>query len=376
MSSATTSTFYSVMNEKASTSSSFSPTGAQLLYAIGAILTAVTAFLDYRFNHRLETALILPFAVTAAAVAAIGFVAVPKLGQLKMGQFIREDGPQAHLKKAGTPTMGGVFVVPTGLLIAIIWSRFNLDVVALSLMTASYLAIGGVDDWKSLSNRKNEGLTPKGKLGLQVGAAGLFCLWAYLTKTASITSVALPFGVLPFGLFFWGLAVFVLLAESNATNLTDGVDGLAGGTGAIALLTMAAVTGVKYPQISVFCVCLSGAYLGFLVHNRNKASVFMGDTGSLALGGALAAVGIITNNLWALFVISGIFFIEALSVIAQVSYYKATKDADGKGKRLFRMAPFHHHLELGGWKETQVVGTFYLINLILAVLSWWSRPIA
>jgi phospho-N-acetylmuramoyl-pentapeptide-transferase len=267
-------------------------------------------------------------------------------------------------------------VVPTGLLIAIIWSRFNLDVVALSLMTASYLAIGGVDDWKSLSNRKNEGLTPKGKLGLQVGAAGLFCVWAYLTKTASITSVALPFGVLPFGLFFWGLAVFVLLAESNATNLTDGVDGLAGGTGAIALLTMAAVTGVKYPEISVFCVCLSGAYLGFLVHNRNKASVFMGDTGSLALGGALAAVGIITNNLWALFVISGIFFIEALSVIAQVSYYKATKDADGKGKRLFRMAPFHHHLELGGWKETQVVGTFYLINLVLAVLAWWSRPIA
>jgi phospho-N-acetylmuramoyl-pentapeptide-transferase len=364
------------MNEKASTNSSFSPTGSQLLYAIGAILTAVTAFLDYRFNHSFGTALILPFVITAAAVAAIGYVAVPKLGQLKMGQFIREDGPQSHLKKAGTPTMGGVFVVPTGLLIAIIWSRFNIDVVALSLMTASYLAIGGVDDWKSLSNRKNEGLTPKGKLGLQVGAAALFCLWAYLTRTASITSVALPFGVLPLGLLFWGLAIFVLLAESNATNLTDGVDGLAGGTGAIALLTMAAVTGVKYPAISVFCACLSGAYLGFLVHNRNKASVFMGDTGSLALGGALGAVGIITNNLWVLFVISGIFFIEALSVIAQVSYYKATKDADGKGKRLFRMAPFHHHLELGGWKETQVVGTFYLINLILAVLAWWSRPIA
>jgi phospho-N-acetylmuramoyl-pentapeptide-transferase len=364
------------MNEKASTNGTFSPTGSQLLYAIGAALTAVTAFLDYRFNHGLTTALILPFGLTTAAVAAIGYVAVPKLGQLKMGQFIREDGPQAHLKKAGTPTMGGVFVVPTGLSIAILWSRFNMDVVALSLMTASYLAIGGVDDWKSLSNRKNEGLTPKGKLGLQVGAAGLFCLWAYLTKTASLTSVALPFGTLPLGLLFWGLAIFVLLAESNATNLTDGVDGLAGGTGAIALLTMAAVTGVKYPAISVFCVCLSGAYLGFLVHNRNKASVFMGDTGSLALGGALGAVGIITNNLWALFVISGIFFIEALSVIAQVSYYKATKDADGKGKRLFRMAPFHHHLELGGWKETQVVGTFYLINAILAVLSWWSRPIA
>ncbi len=363
------------MNEKAS-ASSFSPTGSQLLCAIAATLMAATVFLDYWFrNHlRLEIALTFPFVITVAAVAAIGFVAVPKLGQLKMGQFIREDGPQAHLKKAGTPTMGGVFVVPTGLLIAIVWSRFNMDVIALSLMTASYLAIGGVDDWKSLSNRKNEGLSPKGKLGLQMGAAGLFCLWAYLTKTASITSVVLPFGVLPFGLFFWGLAIFVLLAESNATNLTDGVDGLAGGTGSIALLTMAAVTGVKFPQIAIFCVCLSGAYLGFLVHNRNKASVFMGDTGSLALGGALGAVGIITNNLWALFIISGIFFIEALSVIAQVSYYKATKDADGKGKRLFRMAPFHHHLELGGWKETQVVGTFYLINLILAVLAWWSHP--
>jgi phospho-N-acetylmuramoyl-pentapeptide-transferase len=364
------------MNENVSPSSGFTPTGSQLLYALGAVLTAVTALLDYRFNHGIGTSLLFPFAVTAAAVAALGFVAVPKLSQLKMGQFIREDGPQAHLKKAGTPTMGGVFVVPTGLLIAIIWSRFNLDVVALSLMTASYLAIGGVDDWKSLSNRKNEGLTPKGKLGLQIGAAALFCLWVYFTKPAGITSVALPWGIyLPLGLLFWGLAVFVLLAESNATNLTDGVDGLAGGTGAIALLTMAAVTGMKYPAVSVFCICLSGAYLGFLVHNRNKARVFMGDTGSLALGGALGATGILTNNLWALFVISGIFFIEALSVIAQVSYYKATKDADGKGKRLLRMAPFHHHLELGGWKETQVVGVFYVVNAILALLCWLSRPI-
>jgi phospho-N-acetylmuramoyl-pentapeptide-transferase len=370
------------MNEKASADNSFSPTGSQLLYFLGALLTAVTAFLDWQFNHTLSSSFLLPFVATTGAVAALGFVAVPKLGQLKMGQFIREDGPKAHLKKAGTPTMGGVFVVPAGLLIAIVWSRFNPDVIALSLMTASYLAIGGVDDWKSLSNRKNEGLKPKGKLGLQIGAAVLFCLWAYITKPASIANIALPLGIsLPLGtmplmLVFWGIAIFVLLAESNATNLTDGVDGLAGGTGAIALLTMAAITGAtgaKYQAIAIFCVCLSGAYLGFLVHNRNKASVFMGDTGSLALGGALGAVGIITNNLWALFLISGIFFIEALSVIAQVSYYKATKDADGKGQRLFRMAPFHHHLELGGWKETQVVGVFYLINCALALLCWFSR---
>jgi phospho-N-acetylmuramoyl-pentapeptide-transferase len=372
------------MNEKASTSKSFSPTGSQLLYALGAVLTAVTALLDWQFNHTFASSFLLPFVATTVAVAALGFVAVPKLSQLKMGQFIREDGPQAHLKKAGTPTMGGVFVVPTGLLIAIVWSRFNLDVIALSLLTASYLAIGGFDDWKSLRKGKNEGLTPKGKLGLQVGAAVLFCLWAYFTnmnKLAAIANIALPLGLtlplstMPLMIVFWGLAIFVLLAESNATNLTDGVDGLAGGTGSIALLTMAAITGAnaKYAAVSIFCICLSGAYLGFLVHNRNKASVFMGDTGSLALGGALGAVGIITNNLWTLFLISGIFFVEALSVIVQVSYYKATKDADGKGQRLFRMAPFHHHLELGGWKETQVVGVFYLINCALALLCWFSR---
>jgi phospho-N-acetylmuramoyl-pentapeptide-transferase len=369
------------MNEKASTSKSFSPTGSQLLYALGAVLTAVTALLDWQFNHTLASSFFLPFVATMGAVAVLGFVAVPKLSQLKMGQFIREDGPQAHLKKAGTPTMGGVFVVPTGLLLAIVWSRFNLDVIALSLLTASYLAIGGFDDWKSLRKGKNEGLTPKGKLGLQVGAAVLFCVWAYFTKSAAIANIALPLGItLPLGtmplmIVFWGLAIFVLLAESNATNLTDGVDGLAGGTGSISLLTMAAITGAnsKYAGISIFCICLSGAYLGFLVHNRNKASVFMGDTGSLALGGALGAVGIITNNLWTLFLISGIFFVEALSVIAQVSYYKATKDVDGKGQRLFRMAPFHHHLELGGWKETQVVGVFYMINCALALLCWFSR---
>jgi phospho-N-acetylmuramoyl-pentapeptide-transferase len=362
------------MNEKASTSRLFSPTGTQLLFALGTVVIAVVAVLDYQFTHDFSNSLLLPFFTAAIGVAAIGFWAIPKLGQLKMGQFIREDGPQAHLKKAGTPTMGGVFVVPVGLIAAILWSRFNGDVIALSLMTASYLAIGGVDDWKSLSNRKNEGLTPKGKLALQAATATAFCVWVYLAKGNFLTIVNFPLSLsLPLGIIFWALAIFALLAESNATNLTDGVDGLAGGTGSIALLAMAAVTGVKYPAISVFCIALSGAYLGFLVHNRNKASVFMGDTGSLALGGALAAVGILTGNLWSLFVVSGIFFIEALSVIAQVLYYKRTKGPDGKGKRLFRMAPFHHHLELGGWTETQVVGVFYIVNGLLALLCWLTR---
>jgi phospho-N-acetylmuramoyl-pentapeptide-transferase len=366
------------MTENISEGRGFQPTGVQLLYVLGFFTAATVGFLDWQLQHSVVNSLLIPFIGTALAVAALGFWAVPWLSELKMGQFIREDGPQAHLKKAGTPTMGGIFVVPVGLIAAIIWSNFQADVLAVSFMTASYLAIGGIDDWKSLRNGQNEGLTPKGKLALQIGAAVVFCIWAATanvnTITRSVTTVRLPFGLmLPLGIMFWALAVFVLLAESNATNLTDGVDGLAGGTGSIALLGMAAVTGVTHPALALFCVCLSGSYLGFLVHNRNKARVFMGDTGSLALGGALGAVGILSGNLWALFILSGIFFVESLSVISQVGYYKATKGPDGKGKRLFKMAPFHHHLELSGWAETQVVGVFYVVGALLAIICWLTR---
>jgi phospho-N-acetylmuramoyl-pentapeptide-transferase len=174
------------------------------------------------------------------------------------------------------------------------------------------------------------------------------------------------------GFFFWILAGFVLVAESNATNLTDGVDGLAGGTGAIAFLGLGLIIAPSHPDLAIFCTCFAGACLGFIFHNRNPAKVFMGDTGSLALGGALAAVGLITGHLWGLFLISGLFFLESLSVIAQVIYYKATKGPDGKGKRLLKMAPFHHHLELSGWTETKIVGAFYLVNALLVVLAIWS----
>jgi phospho-N-acetylmuramoyl-pentapeptide-transferase len=175
--------------------------------------------------------------------------------------------------------------------------------------------------------------------------------------------------MLPLGAFFWILAVFVLVAESNATNLTDGVDGLASGTGALAFLGLGIILATTTPELGIFCACMSGGCLGFVLHNRNPATVFMGDTGSLALGGSFAAVGILSGNLWGLFILSGIFFVESLSVIAQVSYYKATKGPDGKGKRLLKMAPLHHHLELSGWAETQIVGVFYLINTGLAVLA-------
>jgi phospho-N-acetylmuramoyl-pentapeptide-transferase len=317
-----------------------------------------------------EMSLTLPLLVGALGSAAIGFVVIPVLQALKTGQIIREDGPEAHLKKAGTPTMGGIFFVPVAVAIACVFSHFATDVLAVSALTLSYGFIGWLDDWQILRRKSNKGISPKMKLSLQIGFASLFCLWLMFHQGSEITSIALP-GLslaIPLGLLFWPVAGFVLVAESNATNLTDGIDGLAGGTVAIALLALGAIVAPAHPGLMVFSAALSGGCLGFLAHNRNPARVFMGDTGSLALGGALAAVALLSNTLVVLFILSGIFFVETLSVIAQVTYYKATKGPDGKGKRLFKMAPLHHHLELTGWSELKVVSVFYIIAAILAVI--------
>ena len=202
----------------------------------------------------------------------------------------------------------------------------------------------------------------------------MFCFWLWWQKYPEVSQIDLPAGIsLSLGWLIFPLAGFVLAAESNATNLTDGVDGLAAGTSAIAFIGLAIILGQSNPELSTFCAAMSGSCWGFLVHNHNPAKVFMGDTGSLALGGALAAVGLVSGNLWTLFVVSGLFFVESLSVIAQVSYYKATKDENGKGKRLLKMAPIHHHFELSGWSETQVVAMFYLSSLGLAVIAYLIR---
>lgn len=355
-----------------------SGTSLLVLLAVGLSLAALS--LDWTANQLIGQgiSLTLPLWLCALITAGLGYWAVPLLQALKTGQFIREDGPQAHLKKAGTPTMGGVFFVPVGVAAALLWSGVTggslAPVIAVSIMTIAYAAIGWVDDWQVIRRRSNKGISPKMKLMLQIGVGSLFCLWLFATQSAEVTTVSMPFGwAIPLGLLFWPLAGFVPVAESNATNLTDGLDGLAAGTGAIALLGLGAVIAPTHPSLMIFCACMSGSYLGFLVHNRNKAKVFMGDTGSMALGGALAAVGILTNTLWALFILSGIFFVEAISVMAQVGYYKATKGPDGVGKRLLKMAPIHHHLELSGWGETQIVGVFYLINGALAVLCLLLR---
>ncbi|MGM3305720.1 phospho-N-acetylmuramoyl-pentapeptide-transferase [Anabaena sp. WFMT] len=360
------------MDAKISPDQGSNVSGIGLASLLALSLSTAALILDW-LGNRLPwhtDSLTMPFLLCAVGAAAAGNWVIPLLQALKTGQIIREDGPQAHLRKAGTPTMGGVFFIPVGVIIACILSNFAQDVVAVSGLTLSYGLIGWIDDWQILRRKSNKGISPKMKLALQIIFAACFCLWMMLNRDFSITNIALPWVSfsLPLGLMFWPLAGFVLVAESNATNLTDGIDGLAGGTVAIAIFALGAVIAPTSPDLMIFCAAVSGSCLGFLAHNRNPARVFMGDTGSLALGGALAAVALLTNSLVALFILSGIFFVETLSVMAQVSYYKATKGPDGKGKRLFKMAPLHHHLELTGWSELQVVTVFYIIAAILATI--------
>ncbi len=366
-----------VVDAKISSGHSSKLTGFKLLALLTAGLSLGAFTLDWIAGRSPFSgmAMTLPLVMCTLITAALGLWVVPLLRSLKLGQIIREDGPQTHLRKAGTPTMGGVFVVPVAVAIALVWSGWIattpdlVQVLVVSLVTLAYAGIGWLDDWQIIRRRSNKGISPRLKLALQIGVGLVFCSWLAWNNPVGITNIILPFGVVfSIGLLFWPLAMFVLLAETNATNLTDGVDGLAAGTGAIALLGLGAIIAPTSPGLMIFCACLSGSYLGFVCHNHNPAKVFMGDTGSLALGGALAAVGILSQNLWCLFILSGLFFVECLSVILQVSYFKYTKKKYGEGKRILRMSPFHNHLELSGWSETKIVGVFYIINGILACL--------
>ena len=351
--------------------------GLTLFWLLSVGLTAAAAILDATLGNGLGlgSSILVPFLVAALGSSLLGFWAVPLLRSVKAGQFIRQEGPQGHLKKAGTPTMGGAFFVPVAVVVALIATGFARDALAVSLLTLAYGAIGWVDDWQVIQRRSNKGISPRTKLALQIVVAAVFCIWVMAIQPATdtlaaVTTVALPLGiVLPLGFLFWPLAGFVLVAESNATNLTDGLDGLMGGTGAIAFMGLAAIVAPTHPDLMVFCAAMAGACLGFLLHNHNPARVFMGDTGSLALGGALGAVGILSGNLFALLILTLLFFAETLSVIIQVGYFKATKDPDGVGKRFFKMAPLHHHFELSGWSEIQVVGVAYAVTAVLAVIA-------
>ena len=328
-------------------------------------------------NSQLSLPLLIS-AVCATVTAALG---IPLLRRLKMGQFIREEGPKAHQSKAGTPTMGGLLVVPVGVILGSLITRdavASQQLLSLAALTLTFMLIGGIDDWSSLTKHTNAGLTARGKLLLQALAAATFLAIAAWQGWIS-SSIALPFGLeLPLGLLIWPLGLFVVLAESNATNLTDGLDGLASGCGALVFTGLALQLMLRGdngdPALAGFCMTMAGAWLGFLVHNRNPARAFMGDTGSLAMGAALSGVALLSNSLWPLLVMGGVFVAESLSVIIQVWVFKATKGPDGQGRRVFRMAPLHHHFELGGTDERSVVPAFWLVTAGLVLLGLVLRP--
>lgn len=353
------------------------PTTGKLLYwliLLGMLINSVLSdIVTGRYSEPFRS-FTLPFVLSAGIVSALGYWAVPLLQQLKTGQVIREDGPQSHLKKAGTPTMGGIFFVPVALVLSLGWAWTTqnqpIEVTAAVLLTLVLGWLGWLDDWQVLRKKSNKGLSAKVRLAIEAGAGSIFAFWLLLSRP-DISTLILPFGLsLPIGFLFVALAVFVVAAESNAVNLTDGMDGLAAGTTAIAFFGLAQIIAPDWPGLLLFCACMSGSCVGFLTHNHNPARVFMGDTGSLALGGALAAVGLTTNSLWALLVVSGLFLVESLSVIAQVGYYKATKGPDGIGKRLFKMSPIHHHFEQSGWSESRVVATFYGAVMVLVLVTF------
>ena len=278
--------------------------------------------------------------------------------------------------------MGGLLVVPVGAVLGSLITREPVaaqQLLAIAFVTLAYMLIGGFDDWRSLTRQTNTGLTPRGKLILQAGAAMVFLAVAGWQGWISGT-VSLPFGFqLPLGLLIWPLGLFVFLAESNATNLTDGLDGLASGCGALVFTGLALQLMLRGnsgdPALAGFCMTMAGAWLGFLIHNRNPARVFMGDTGSLAMGAALSGVALLSDSLWPLLVMGGVFLAESLSVIIQVWVFKATKGPDGQGRRVFRMAPLHHHFELGGTSEKTVVPCFWLASAALVGLGLLLRPL-
>ena len=352
------------------------PGNSRRIAALLALILLVLCGLSDWLGQALQ--LSLPLLIGALVSGALVSWGVPRLRALKLGQVIREEGPQSHHGKAGTPTMGGLLVVPAGLIIGSLVAPADSRLLAVVAISLCYLAIGGIDDWRSLTRRTNKGLSPRGKLLLQALTAAAFLAWAAWQNQLG-SDLALPLGwVLPLDLLIWPLGLFVFLAESNATNLTDGLDGLAAGCGAVVFTGLGLQLMLRGhegdPALAGFCAAMAGAWLGFLVQNRHPAKVFMGDTGSLAMGACLAAVALLSNSLWPLLVMGGVFLAESLSVILQVWVFKATKGADGQGRRLFRMAPLHHHFELGGASEQQVVVGLWGCSLLLVLVGLLLLP--
>lgn len=304
--------------------------------------------------------IIVSFIITVLAAPLF----IPVLQRLKFGQNIREEGPKAHYKKAGTPTMGGIIILLSLTLTSLTFVQHNAELWILLFATLGYGIIGFADDFIKVAFKRSLGLTAKQKLAGQLLVAG--ALYWMLIRSGLSTHLSIPATdwSIDLGWLYLPFIVLIMLASSNAVNLTDGLDGLLAGTAAIAFGAFA-VIGLIFSQytVTMFCVAVVGALLGFLVFNAHPARVFMGDTGSLALGGGLAAAAVLTKTELLLIVIGGVFVIETLSVMLQVISFKT------RGKRIFRMSPIHHHFELVGWSEWRVVATFWAVGFLFAAVG-------
>lgn len=303
--------------------------------------------------------------VTAFIVCAlIGPVLIPYLHKLKFGQSIRECGPASHMAKNGTPTMGGLMML-AALLVALLWGNFTPHVIIALVLTVGHAVIGFIDDYIKVVMKRNLGLTSKQKFFLQFILAGAYVYFAETHIRNTELWVPGINAVIDLGWGYYVLAFLLLVGTTNAVNLTDGLDGL---VSFVSLPVTMVFAFIAYMQgmldLSGFSLGLTGACLGFLLFNRHPARVFMGDTGSLALGGAIAALALLTRTELLLVIVGGIYVAEALSVIIQVTYFRFSG-----GKRIFRMSPLHHHFELGGWPEVKVVRVFTAVSCVLSVIG-------
>jgi phospho-N-acetylmuramoyl-pentapeptide-transferase len=334
----------------------------------------VFRYITFRTIYAILTALAISF--------LFGPTIIRLLQRHQIGQQIREEGPKSHQRKAGTPTMGGLLMVASLLIATLLWADLLNGYVWLAVATViGFSAIGFADDYLKFIRHRSEGLKPRFKFGLQIAVA-LLVAWVLRAIMHFPMTLNLPFfkEVQPdLGAWYLLFILLVVVGASNAVNLTDGLDGLAIGPLAVTTVTFTIVTYVvgnkKFAdyllipyvegagELAIFCGAMLGACIGFLWYNTYPASVFMGDVGSLPLGGALGAVAVMTKQEFLLVLVGGIFVVEALSVIFQVASFKS------RGKRIFLMAPLHHHFELKGWAEPQIVVRFWIIAVVLALLS-------
>ncbi|HZY66212.1 MAG TPA: phospho-N-acetylmuramoyl-pentapeptide-transferase [Rubrobacteraceae bacterium] len=313
---------------------------------------------------------ILSAGIAFMVTVMLGSKFIEYLQVKKFGQFVREEGPQTHLVKAGTPTMGGVLML-VGLLAALlVVARPNVATFTALLLVSTVAGIGLYDDWQKISTRKPEGLSVRYKFLLLTLAVVLadFLALRYVGVTQNVIvpgwdrNLVLGSGIIGIALFS-GFLLLVIVGTTNAVNLTDGLDGLAAGAGGISLLAYTAIAFLERQyDVAIVCGAMVGALVGFLWYNSHPAQIFMGDTGSLAIGGVLAAAAILTKTEILLPIIGGLFVVEALSVIVQYGVWRLS----GRKRRVFRMAPIHHHFEMSGWQENKIVVRFWIVQTVFA----------